>query len=98
MVQEGWRDVWGWTSGLGPNAWFRRDGKMFGAGLLDFHQILEHLAEDPNMMVANTGETTIDSHAPNTNLQSEDRVVNSVGDKGHDEEHTNYVVNIWAGC
>ncbi|GJR72282.1 uncharacterized mitochondrial protein-like protein [Tanacetum coccineum] len=83
-----------------------RDGKMFGAGLLDFDQILEHLAQDPNMMVANTGETTIDSHAPNTNLflrtlggwQSEDPIVNSAGDKEHGEEHTNYVVNIWVGC
>ncbi|GKA21326.1 hypothetical protein Tco_0701315 [Tanacetum coccineum] len=46
----------------------RRDGEMFGAGLPDFDQILQHLTQDPNMMVANHGETTIDSHAPNTNL------------------------------
>lgn len=44
------------------------NGEMFGVGLPYFDQILQHLTHDPNMMVANLGETTIDSHAPNTNL------------------------------
>ena len=41
---------------------------MFGAGLLNFDQILQHLTQDPNMIIANPGETAIDTHAPNTNL------------------------------